>query len=363
METTTPIRIDRTTRLLAFLVLAISLSGCATQERPTPPKGDLIEEADQQPETTPEVPDQFVNERVMVNDLLSAIVQILPPIHTTVQISASNDDDLTLLVAETMARSGYGIQKVTTDQGTSLLSTDLQIEKQTNNSSPINNVKIDIGQVSVGRSYSFNTDQTIQPSSPFKVYGSRAPIEQSRVLFGADSQMASTEYLAPTKLDEPLPLLSLIAPEIVQSAVAENPGLPEMTSINSAKVEVNNLHYGESTFSSVLEGHLPIDKLTVVFPNDSITMGNENKLLIRRFIEVFIEQLDLVSVIGCSNGPTASALGNAGLALGRGERVTEELLSLGIPREKILDQGCWAPRAGNNYPGRGVVLELWREKV
>jgi len=365
MDNTAPIQIDRRARLLAFLLLALLHSACSTLNNPSVENEVTTTKTTSQPSIRSDVPKRFVAERTMVNDLLSAAVQILPPYATTIQISSSNDNDLTLLVADAMARAGYGIQTVTADQGLSLLSTDIRTEEQLDSRSPIKHLRIDIGQVSIGRAYSLTTDRTIQPNSPFQLYGSRAPIEQDKTLFGATSTMASTEYLASIKIDEqtPKPLISLVTPDVFKSAAGEISNTPESTSINSAKVEINNLHFGESIFGSMLNDHMTIDDLIVWFPDDSTLLRNENKLLIRRFMDVFIEQLDLVSVIGCSNGPTASDLGNAGLALGRGERVIDELLSFGIPRDKILDQGCWAPSAGDKYPGRAVVLELWREKV
>jgi len=298
----------------------------------------------------------------MIDDLLSALVQLFPPRDNTIQISAADDNELTLLVADTMARIGFGIQKVTTDQGAALLTTDKRAEEQSDDSSHTKHLRIDIGQISIGRAYSTTKARSVLPSSPYKLYGTRAAINLDTTLFGANSAMASTQYVAPIGLDEPLPLLSLIAPDIVQSTANENSSLPELTSVNSARVEVNNLHFGESAFGSVLNDYLIKDDLIVIFPNDSLTLGSENKLIIRQFMEGFIEQLDLVNVIGCSNGPTDAEMGNEGLALGRGKRVTDELLSIGVPREKILDQGCWAPSAGGKYPGRGVVLELWRVK-
>jgi len=338
-------------------LIALSLFGCSTQKT-APPQIEPV----QQRKIADKVEQKPNAEQIMVDDLLSAIVQLFPPPVSTIQISAANNNELTLLVADTMAQSGFGIQKVTTDQGASLLTTETQTEEQSGNQSPIKQIRIDIGQVSIGRSYSLTNDQTVQPSSPFKVFGSRAKIDLDATLFGAVPAMTITQYVAPIKLDEPLPLLSLITPEVVQSSASGNTGEPELTSINSAKVEVTNLHFGESAFDSVLDNHLLEDNLTVIFPNDSLTLGNENKLIIRQFMKRFVEQLDLVSVVGCSNGPTNAEIGNVGLALGRGERVTDELLSLGVPRENILDQGCWAPSAGGKYPGRGVVLELWREK-
>jgi len=101
-----------------------------------------------------------------------------------------------------------------------------------------------------------------------------------------------------------------------------------------------------------------------VFGNDSMVLGSTNKSLIDQFVDNEIREGDVVSLIGCSNGPTSLEIGNEGLALGRAQRVTEALTSRGVPRENVLDEGCWAPvSAQDRFPNRGVVMELWRSNA
>lgn len=349
-------------RFLALLILlTTAMPSCSIYDRlkdATPPVHDLTDESSEEPDA------RVTAEDVMVNDLLSAIVQIMPPKQTTVQVRSSIRTDIYRLVADSFAQRGYGIQKVTTDQGPMLVSSDL-VSDVPDTGNTTSRLRVGIGAISISRSYEYLGDDAVQPTSPFRIYGSRASIDVSSTLFGAsqatESPTAETEYAAPISLDEPLPVLSLITPEIVQRVVEDTTGVPEATSLNSSKVEVNNLFYSDSTFGSILDNYDQVDRLVVIFPDDSIVLGDENKLLIRRFTERFVESDDVISLVGCSNGPTASELGNVGLALGRAERVTDELLEQGIPREKILDEGCWAPQGNvKDFPGRGVVMSIHR---
>lgn len=346
--------------LLPFFLASCTLIPADSQSA-TP---DLNNVKDEQQESL--APARVAAEEVMVRDLVSALKQILSPVDTTVQVSNADSSDISNLVAKALAQQGYGLQMVRHDQGSMLVSTNLETlasGDQTNT----RRLRLTIGPMSISRSYELISDESIQPNSPFRLFGTRASIDVASTLFGSSgvsgTDVSDTEYAAGISLDQPLPALSLITPEIVQGIVNRTTGSPAVTSFNSSQVEVNNLYYSESTFSSILDNYQPADELVVIFPNDSIVMGAENRLLIKHFAESFNENDDFLSVVGCSNGPTASELGNVGLALGRAERVTTELVQIGIPRDKVLDEGCWAPNGVQDFPGRGVVIERWERTL
>ncbi len=302
----------------------------------------------------------------MISDLMSAIIQIYPPTETTVQVSIAPSSKEYKQVVQALALKGYGVKRVSSDQGSMLVVVDKTSEVAENNFTG-STIRIGIGPVSVGRSYEHDSANETRPVSPFRLYGTRATIGVASTHFGAKSMpnklVSDAEYAAPDLLKERLPALSLITPELVRRVAENTAGSLEFTSLNSSQVEVNNLFFADSTFESILDNYEPIEELVVIFPNDSIIMGSENRQLIRLFTETFVEESDVISVIGCSNGPTASELGNAGLALGRGERVTNEIIQTGVPRDKVLDEGCWASQGGvKGLPGRGVKLQLLRKK-
>ena len=137
---------------------------------------------------------------------------------------------------------------------------------------------------------------------------------------------------------------------------------PSVAAVNSGRLEVANLFYDDGgAFGALRDSFETAERLTVIFPNDSMRLGAEGKRQIERFVEGYREESDMIGLIGCSNGPTALAIGNEGLALGRSRRVSEELLALGVPRDRLIDEGCWSPvGAGGRFPSRGVVVELLR---
>ena len=120
--------------------------------------------------------------------------------------------------------------------------------------------------------------------------------------------------------------------------------------------EANLYETRRSAFAPLLAGHAPLDKRVMVFGNDSLVMGADNKRLAREIAERFDPATDLVSLIGCSHGPTALADGNRTLALGRAARVKEELVIAGIDPSLVLQEGCWAGTHYDKMPARGVVV-------
>ena len=268
---------------------------------------------------------------------------------------------------EQFARSGYGIQRVSADQGSNFF-TFTRTEQLDDNGRPFVRFDSSIGAVDIGRDYLIPGANTVSPASPIRLSGTRIPVSVPDKPNGrfqiTDASNSRAVYVASLNLSQQAPpVISLITDDVV-SAVAEQ-GTPPSSfqALNSSRVEINNLFYADqSNFSSVLDNYEQIERQVVVFGNDSMILGNTNKLLIEQFVQQQFNSDDLISLVGCSNGPTVLEIGNEGLALGRAERVTQALLSYGVARDRILDEGCWAPvSAGDKFPSRGVVLELWRE--
>ena len=116
----------------------------------------------------------------------------------------------------------------------------------------------------------------------------------------------------------------------------------------------------ESNYVDVFTGYEDLEQSILVFPNDSLSLGDTNKLIIEQYVEMMDPATDILSVIGCSHGQTDINNGNSVLALGRAHRVKEALLFSGVEHDQVLDEGCWAPEAFDAMPNRGVVLTLKR---
>jgi len=100
------------------------------------------------------------------------------------------------------------------------------------------------------------------------------------------------------------------------------------------------------------------------FPNDSLRVLPQVRRTLTRMREEFQPATDYFSVVGCSHGKTDIENGNELLAVGRSKRVLEELIALGVPDERVLDEGCWAPvHFDGVMPRRGVRVELKRRST
>jgi len=347
------------------MVSALLLTACGSVNMRDSPASGSAEEIPMSPVSSISAVD-----RAIAADMLRTALQIYTPFNTTLQMSKSDDDPLLSHFIQEFANSGYGIQRVSADQGSNFFSFT-RTEEDSDDGQPLIRFDSSIGAVDMGRDYFVPDDKTVVPASPVRLSGTRiavnVPDESDDTFKALNPANSRAVYVASMNLAEQAPpLISLITDEVVdqvatQSTQSTQPAA-SLQGLNSSRVEINNLFYADqSNFSSILDDYQQIERQIVVFGNDSMVLGNTNKLLIEQFVQQRVNTDDLISLVGCSNGPTVLDIGNEGLALGRAERVTQALLSQGIGRDRILDEGCWAPvSAGDKFPSRGVVLELWR---
>lgn len=117
-----------------------------------------------------------------------------------------------------------------------------------------------------------------------------------------------------------------------------------------------------SNFADYTTGFAAVDKSILVFPNDSLRITELARQQLIEMSRRFRENTDVISVVGCSHGKTALENGNELLAIGRSKRVQQALVEQGVPFDRILDEGCWAPvHFDEMMPRRGVVLSLKRK--
>jgi len=127
---------------------------------------------------------------------------------------------------------------------------------------------------------------------------------------------------------------------------------------SDAYAEVPNMAVtNQSRYQDILQDYRVVDTSILVFPDDSLLLGKENKKVIRRYATAFNAETDVMSVIGCSHGKSKLRNGNAYLANGRAFRVKEEFLSVGLSPKEVLEEGCWADSPYGNLPARGVLVQ------
>ena len=310
-----------------------------------------------------------------IEELSAVLAQTLDPMTTTVQIGIDDTDPLAARLSEALLERGYGLQRVAADQGAHFLDWSRELEPRADGGTRVD-WRLTIGPVEASRPYVRERDGTIVTGGPLSLSGSRVAVETrpsmpAALVLGEEAH-AHVRYTASLDADADNPIISLVTPELVEQVALEASGGerqrgagggPSERALNANQIEIGNLFYAdESNFSSTLDDYERVERRVIVFADDSMVLGEANKLLIRDFVETSVGGADIVSLVGCSNGPTALEIGNEGLALGRARRVTEELTALGLPASRVYGEGCWAPvSAGERFPGRGVVLELWRQ--
>ena len=145
--------------------------------------------------------------------------------------------------------------------------------------------------------------------------------------------------------DAPAPVVTAVP--LVPSPVAVAP-VPERKG--------NVYETRRSNYADLLVSYDTLRRDVMVFPNDSLHMGRDNKRLARRIADAFDPERDVISVIGCSHGRTALDDGNERLANGRALRVKEAFVLAGIDADLVLEEGCWAGHHFEKMPARGVVV-------
>ena len=346
----------KTTRFTGLSLLLV-LAACGTTEiQPTIVVDAPVTEKVSQP----------LREDLVAKDLIYVLRQLAHPATTTVQVPTEQDTFLKFLLSELIVE-GYGIQQVQADQGANFLQYRREADAVGNVLE--NTYTLTVGDIELQRSYEIRKGGSLFPVSAMTLAGSRIAAKIDRSLFKHLGQTTvavdNIKYTSVEEADDSIPTISLITSDVVSGVTERAIGAPSVQALNSGKLEVGNLFFGDaSNFASVLDGRERQSRDIVPFGDDQLRMGNLGKRMVLVILNEFDERTDLISVVGCSNGPTMSELGNEGLALGRAARVTEEFMSHGVARDRILDEGCWAPQSvGDRFPSRGVVVEVWRREA
>ncbi len=304
------------------------------------------------------------NDRLALANIHDVLSQLLEPRVTTVQVGPTISP-YEMHMIELMADSGYGIQRVDADQGAAFLSV-LRTPAEQVKADSVVNFRVHVGVLGIIRDYDYSDNGRVKPAAAMEIAGSRDTATLDDSLFKLSDteteKVTRIEYAQANPFADRMPIISLITNDVVLSVTQQATNGASLSALNSGKVEVKNLYFGTSdAFTDLRAKQTRIQSEVVIFPNDSMRLGNAGKEQIEKFLKKFKQNTDMIGLVGCSNGPTSLEIGNEGLALGRSKRVTEELLSLGVARERIIDEGCWSPAsAGARFPSRGVVLELLR---
>jgi len=352
-------------RILLLCLSTIFVSGCSILPFHRNAEKDLVLGA----ETLAINPDPDL----IAQNLVYALAQIpsLHPLKTTVQMKTPGSR-FGQRVKQRIVDAGYGVQIVDSDQG------DYYVRYSAEHSfSDVGErirYRILIGNVSIERDYKMKALDTV-PNSYLVVKGS--PKREMVLNDGIFSEAGPVDELPSEIIFRDLgsnDFVELTSAEIytqaqeTRSLSDSNVGKNIIPTINTASVRTSNrknmYETLESNFEDIFVDYDDIEEMVLAFDNDSLRLGNKNKMFIGDFVKRVDPKKDIVSIVGCSHGKTSISNGNSLLALGRANRVKEALLYAGLDHSIIYDEGCWAPHYFDEImPRRGVVITLKRDKA
>jgi len=292
-------------------------------------------------------------ERLVAEDF-AYMLKMLPDLSPADGPLAMQKPDSSFASNLLVALRGIGYSVVFTDDDTQ----ERLVKHQLDDSDETVRVySVGVEAVSLGRDYE------IQDTGVF-------PISFMRVK-GVASDGLTIDDSRFRRQDRDVTIITGISPdeELLEQQIArQNAQLPlyvseaGTTEVDKDQITRSNMYETrESNFGKYFAGYDSVEKTVLSFPNDSLRVLPEVKTAVLRLSEQFNPETDIFSVIGCSHGKTALENGNELLAIGRSKRILEELVAAGVPDEKVLDEGCWAPvHFDGKMPRRGVVLDLKR---
>lgn len=345
------------------------------------------------------------DERI-ARDFARAIVQVpvLAPVTTTVRFDpdAMADDRLLHALQENLRQAGYAIQLIQQPGLANQVTHTGKREHEPGGSQFLTH-EAAVGAVRFRRQYRLDRDGHLTPASALFVKGADAsamvmddslfdyPVTAatpaqagrssgqqlpdysdrpaSRAGTPRETLTAVPRPVAPKPTLQAMPLTASISAPLISQAQASaraNPGsaLAVLGGGGHALLPYtrNVFELGQSNFNELLGDYRDMDERVLVFGNDSMRLGSRNKAIIEAMAGQFDARRDVMSLVGCSLGPTRLANGNETLALGRANRVKEALVLAGVPQDRILDEGCWAGESSRKMPSRGVVVTHRRER-
>ena len=269
-----------------------------------------------------------------------------------------------------LSEKGYGVQLVSGDVGKNFIRYrvgTLQTEQGIKEvySLAVQNIRAE-------REYALIDGRTV-PTSPVtlltdlpaevevddSLFGVNINSETSRVVVvdGRLPEASRVSALEDVKIENPAEIAASANGAVRGRDFANRPATVAISNVRNLDA-IGNVHdLGESNFSSVFKQYDDISNVTLIFPNDSLFLGDRNSEILKTLAQEINPSTDIISIIGCSHGRTALENGNQLLAEGRTERVAESLLFAGVQQDLILTEACWADEYWDEHaPRRGVMV-------
>lgn len=308
---------------------------------------------------------------IIAQDLVYTLTQVpaLHPLKTTLQVS----DPITPFgdsVVAHLKEAGYGMQRVAADHGPHYLRYRNEFAESETGERRIYSVSI--GEVSVERDYVVSGSETVPGSAQIVRGADSTPIEPNESLYGesVSEQFRQVRFVSDGEPEIRDMRLASMRPAIgddVVSIAAASPAVAPTLAETRADITFKSLvkrnmdELMTSNFADLFADYEDIESDVLMFPNDSLRLGEANKETIARYVRELDPATDVLSVVGCSHGQTNINNGNELLAIGRANRVKEAFMFAGISHDQVLEESCWASDYNEEFPRRGVVLTLKRK--
>lgn len=321
--------------------------------------------------------------QLVATDLVNALVQVnsIPVGTTTLNLSQEFFDGSQFgeALRQRLEQAGYAIRTVGSNPADQLANFSVEHYNDEPDGEEVSIFTVTIGPVSVRRQYAQRDGDGIYPTAAMQLKGAvadslivsdelfkqRVSIQPSDELDGQAVQASSSDE--PSGVDPSMIMADKVdaasgalAGDVMQPTNVQGVQAARLAELQQRPLQ-NFRELQQSNFSDMFQSLSIVRETVLPFGNDSTRVSAEARKHIARFVADFDVDQDVFSVIGCSNGATTDALGPEGLAMGRADGVTNELLRLGVPRQSILEEGCWSGEHFDEMmPRRGVVLSLQR---
>ncbi len=346
----------RASRWLVVSLVAVTISGCSALDLKMPSFKNVSLKNIKAPWGQTDPAYDLISEN-LVNSMVQ--IPLLDPLFASVQMPEPTTKFETEM-RTAMLDQGFLLDAENVESGA--FDTSVNVEKIETTQGRQNQYSLTIGPIKVSRVYAVVDGETL-PVSAQLISGTneRAVDINDDIFADADSELALATF-QPLGEEGQVTIIAVPIETAEPKELASNETANETANV-VAGVTKNLFETGQSNYVEVFNGYEDIEQSVLVFPNDSLRLGDTNKQIIEQYVSKMDPSTDVLSVIGCSIGITDIKNGNSLLALGRANRVKEAFLFSGLEHEKILEEGCWAPEAfGEALPNRGVVVTLKRQK-
>jgi len=295
----------------------------------------------------------------VATDLVSAIVQMdeFSPFSTTLQFSEPSIPFGFELI-NALKTTGYGIQRVAEDQGVNYVSYSRSEKVSEFDELVRTEFTVTIRNIRVARTFKTKGDFFV-PDTPIEIYGAKP----QRIVVSTDiyrQSIGAAEF--PTGVsffDRDGKAQSRYIRNVVNTDSVTNRLQGDVIQNQRALILAKASVFTKSQLEAQSNvTYRPSKQLVIRFRPGSLDLGQQNKMAIQQLNKNFSKSKHRYSITPCDQSNTLIWDGTEAMALQRGQRVRQELLTLGVPINSTRDESCFNEKYTNKLIKNSVVLTL-----